>query len=94
MYGRKDLIEGTLVNFTDGGEGVCGWKASDETRKKISDKQKGENGFWFGKKTWNYGIPCSHVQKLFLSKLRKGKALTKEQKEKRIAQGLSGAAAK
>lgn len=29
QYGRKDLNEGTLVNFTDGGEGSIGVKVSD-----------------------------------------------------------------
>lgn len=53
---------------------------SDETRKKISIAQSGKNGFWFGKK--GISIPCSEEKKIFLSKLRKGVILTKEQKEK------------
>src|ERR1019366_6971835 len=56
--GRKDLEEGPLVNFTDGGEGASGRKCSPETiakmcnshkaimteemKKKISDSKKGK----------------------------------------------------
>jgi hypothetical protein len=42
LYGRKDLGKGTLLNLTDGGEGVPGLKDSPETRlrKSISAKNK------------------------------------------------------
>jgi hypothetical protein len=43
-YGRRDLNEGTLVNMTDGGDGVInrkGWTHSEETKLKISKIHKG-----------------------------------------------------
>lgn len=40
LYGRKDLKLGTLVNFTDGGEGVSGRKNSEETKIKMSKSAK------------------------------------------------------
>lgn len=42
-YGRRDLKEGTLVNMTDGGEGVLGVckTLTAETKRKIGDKSKG-----------------------------------------------------
>lgn len=40
IYGRKDLEFGTLVNMTNGGEGIDGFKHSDESKKKISEFQK------------------------------------------------------
>lgn len=43
-YGRRDLNEGTLVNMTDGGDGVInrkGWTHSEETKLKISKANKG-----------------------------------------------------
>lgn len=41
LYGRKNLKTGSLVNLTDGGEGTLNTIISDETRKKMSDFQKG-----------------------------------------------------
>jgi hypothetical protein len=50
LYGRKDLGKGTLVNMTNGGDGSLGIKVSDITRKKLSDINKGEKHFNYGKK--------------------------------------------
>lgn len=41
-FGRKDLGTGTLLNLTDGGEGVSGYKMSPEILKKMSEFQKGK----------------------------------------------------
>jgi hypothetical protein len=49
-YGREDLGLGCLLNLTDGGEsGPRGYKASAETRRKMSLAHKGCVGFWLGK---------------------------------------------
>jgi hypothetical protein len=48
-YGRKDLGLGTLVNLTDGGEGME--NPSDETRRKLSESRTGEKNHKFGKPT-------------------------------------------
>jgi hypothetical protein len=40
-YGRIVLNTGCLANITDGGDGVNGYKVSEETRKKISQRNKG-----------------------------------------------------
>ena len=40
LYGRSDLKKGTLVNMTDGGEGLNGFKHSESAKKKIGEYQK------------------------------------------------------
>jgi hypothetical protein len=42
LYGRKDNKTGTLVNLTDGGDGALGVTVSQQTRDKISKRQKGK----------------------------------------------------
>lgn len=42
IFGRKDLGTGILHNFSDGGEGACGVKRSEETRRKIAKSKVGE----------------------------------------------------
>ena len=46
VLGRKDIGTGILWNFTDGGDGVVGRVASEETRKRLSEgvKRSVENG--------------------------------------------------
>lgn len=48
-YGRRDLGLGTLVNLTDGGEGME--NPSQETRMKLSESRKGEKNHKYGKPT-------------------------------------------
>jgi len=40
LYGREDLNLGTLTNLTNGGDGMFGFKFSDESRHKMSKAQK------------------------------------------------------
>jgi hypothetical protein len=67
VFGRKDLGTGILHNRTDGGDGNS--NPSEETRKKLSEAnigennpnygKLGENSFVYGKKWWNDG--CGNV---------------------------------
>ena len=41
--GRKNLNEGTLINLTNGGDGVIGHKCSEKTKQKISKSGKGKH---------------------------------------------------
>lgn len=53
LYGRRDKNLGPLVNMTDGGDGKIGYKFSDESKKKIGDKNrinfKGSGNPFFGR---------------------------------------------
>ena len=86
LYGRKDLKSGTLVNCTDGGEGMKGWsesqlavfkekrkgyKASPETIKKLSESHMGHKA------------SPETIEKMRRSK--KDQIITKETREKMAA---------
>ena len=75
LYGRKDLGTGILQNLTDGGEGGSGRVLSEETRRKISEIQKGERHHYYGKS-------LSEEHKRKLSESQKGKTLSEETKRK------------
>jgi hypothetical protein len=48
-YGRVDSGTGILRNLTDGGDGPSGAIRSEETKRKISESNKGELNYMFGK---------------------------------------------
>jgi hypothetical protein len=73
-YGRKNLGLGNLVNMTDGGEGALGVVVSEETRQKMSEKQKS--------KTPMLGKTHSDETKQKISEANKGKTLSEEHRQK------------
>ncbi len=81
FYGRIDNGTGILVNHTDGGDGMVGWKASEEIKSKLSEVRKG--------RVFSSGWKQSEETKENLRKIRKGISpankgvpLTEEQKKK------------
>ena len=75
VFGRKDLETGILHNRTNGGEGTSGRIVNEETRRKMSESQKGENNH-------NYGKLQSEEHKRKLGEARRGKLRSEETKRK------------
>jgi hypothetical protein len=50
LYGRIDNKTGILCNMTDGGDGICNYIASQETRNKIRNSKIGIKNPMYGKK--------------------------------------------
>lgn len=69
-YGRKDTDGGTLVNMTDGGDGISG--VSDETRVKMSGKRKGQS----------HRQPRTDEHKMKIGSRHKGKIVSTETRVK------------
>ena len=44
VFGRKDLRTGILLNMTDGGEGISGYKFSEESKRAKSVRYRGRKG--------------------------------------------------
>jgi hypothetical protein len=74
-HGRKANGTGILRNLTDGGEGISGYRHTEEYKKQSSEARKGKNSYWFGKK-----IPREYVEKSKATRL--GMTLTEEHKRK------------
>ncbi len=92
VFGRKDLGTGILHNKTDGGDGASGIVFSEETKRKLSEKQRCEGNSFYGKKHSEETIERMrkiktgkiHKQetKSKISNSHKGKSITEETKEK------------
>lgn len=48
IIGRKDINQGSLINMTDGGDGVSGLIFSEESKQKLSILNSGRNNCMFG----------------------------------------------
>lgn len=89
-YGRKDLGTGILVNMTDGGEGMLGYKTSEETREKLSLARTGKKHTEEtlkklslakkGKPSNRKGIKMSEEHKAKIGKANKGEKNTTAKK--------------
>lgn len=70
--GRRDQGKGTLINLTDGGEGVSGLKHSDESNEKNRQWHLGKSPWNKGLKGYGLGKKLSEETK---SKMRKPKPI-------------------
>lgn len=65
--GRKNINKGPLVNLTDGGDGVSGYRFTEVQIQKMSEAQKGKKSHLYGKtkeQSHLYGIKQSEEAKL------------------------------
>ena len=76
-------------NLTDGGEGTNGYHHTEESKRKISEKTKGENNPMYGKGYLisgenhpMYGKYHTEESKQKMSESKKGKKLSEESKQK------------
>ena len=85
VFGRIDLGTGILHNRTAGGEGASGYIRSEESKRKQSERMKGENNLSYGKKgkdSIKYGKKHSKESRKKQSEEAKGKSHSKETKRK------------
>lgn len=91
LYGKLSEGTGTLVNLTDGGDGVFGMRHSEESRKKMSASHTGVPlAIEVAKKSAlsrtglirKRGYKLSEDHKAKISKGNKGKKLTDDRREK------------
>jgi hypothetical protein len=87
MFGRKDNGTGILRNKTDGGEGPSGAVRSAETRRKMSEAQKGrivprEVAERHSRILRAKNMKHSEEHKKYLSEKLKGRKCTEEHKRK------------
>jgi group I intron endonuclease len=79
---KKYKKTNNLLNLTDGGESNLNYVCSEETRKKISESNKGKAGYWKGKK-----MTDEHKQKIGKSGLGKKRS---DETKKNISNSLKG----
>jgi hypothetical protein len=75
IIGRKDKKQGPLLNMTDGGDGLCGYVATEETRQKLSMAGK-------GRVPWIKGKHLSQEAKERIRQCSTGRIHSDEAKEK------------
>jgi group I intron endonuclease len=83
FYGRRDLGLGTLVNQTDGGDGILGYSFSKENLVKLSEKRSGKNNGFYNKKHSEETIELLRAQKSGSKHPMWGKKQSEETKLKR-----------
>lgn len=98
VLGRKDEGEGILWNLTDGGDGISGYRHSEETRSRMSKAMRGNTNPKGHKRSEETRRKISEAQtgkklseetRRKISEVQKGKKLPEETRKK-ISKALQG----
>lgn len=89
LYGRRDLGLGSLVNLTNGGDGIWNVVRSEETRQKIRESKIGEKNHQFGKKR-----SLESIRKNLETRRRNGTVFSKEILDKKSLSTIKSGQAK
>lgn len=83
FYGRLNDGTGILENWTDGGEGISGFKHSEESKRKIRETKKNQSEETKRKlREAKIGKPRSEETKRKISESQKGKKMSEESRRK------------
>jgi hypothetical protein len=98
LIGQRFCKTGPLVNLTDGGDGISGYKFTNEQKKKMSNSRKGEKNCWFGKSLPDYvkqkmseaarGRKASEETRENMRKAQRNRPPFTEEKKKEISEKI------
>lgn len=85
QYGRRDKGTGILTNLSNGGDGQSGYRHTEESKRKLSTANSGQNNAMYGmsgEKAPGWKRVVTEETRRKLGKALKGREFSKEHREK------------